>query len=503
MRGLVDGRQYLLAVRAVAKHTGPWSITVRAAPAARPAAPASVTAKLDSATSALDLVWTAAASCLAATSDHAPSPCRERDGLDHDEHHGGQPGPLAPRAGGRRVLRPAGPRAHGRRRRHLVHRDTRYVPAFSLPVVDIATAGAAPIVNTDDYVPSTVSIASKKDATAAFTGTAGVKGHGNSTWPLPKKPYKIKLDSKASLLGMPTNKHWVLLANYKDRTQLRNDVALYLGKKTSLAWTPDSRFVELVLNGQYEGLYELAEQVRVDTDRVNIDALSSTDGSAAKITGGYLLERDGNRDPATEAGFVTPANEPITVQDPAVPTAAQLAYIQGYVADFEAALYSDQRGDATNGYAKYIDVDSFVDWYIVEELVENSDAWFSSAYMVKPRGGKLTMGPLWDFDLSTMNAGVTKGKATSWYVKNLGWWAQFAKDPAFEQRVAQRWKVLKPQFDTVWAHLDAQRSSIASAAAQDEQLWGYTTHDANVDAMETLLRTREAWLNTQWSPSAA
>ncbi|GAA2749847.1 fibronectin type III domain-containing protein [Amnibacterium kyonggiense] len=494
VRGLKNGVAYVFAVRASGAHSGPWSATVRATPVARPAAPTAVTAELRSATSALDLTWAAPrtgptptawdvryrganATGWTTVTTAAAAPATTLAGLPAGAAYRIQVrGRTA--VGGGAWSAPA----------------SAYVPVFSLPVVDLATS--APITNTDDYVASTVSIASKTDPTQDFTGTAGIKGHGNSTWPLPKKPYKIKLDAKAGLLGMATNKHWVLLADYKDRTHLRNDVALYLGKQTSMAWTPDSRFVELVLNGRYEGLYELAEQVRVDADRVNIDALSSKDTSATKITGGYLLERDGNRDLATEVGFDTTHGEPITVKDPETPTAAQLQYIQQYVDDFETALYSG--GD----YRQYIDLDSFVDWYIVEELVENSDAWFSSAFFTKPRGGKLTMGPLWDFDLSTMDYGVTKGKSTSWYVRNLGWWAQLAKDPVFEQRVAERWQVLKPKFDTVWTRIATQRAAIATAAAQDGQLWGYTTHDAHVTAMSTFLRTREAWLNQQWTAPA-
>ncbi|RIX26584.1 CotH kinase family protein [Amnibacterium setariae] len=498
VRGLRNGRAVSVVVRVVAPRSGAWSAAAETIPAPRAAAPTGVTLRLDPGASRLVATWMPPAGTVQgydvryrAASATAWSTVR-RSGAAGRAELAGLPGGTSYRVQvGARTAAGTGAWSSA---------VTAYLPVLTLPLVNIATTGDAPIVNTDDYVASTVSIAS--NAGTPFVGSAQVKGHGNSTWPLPKKPYKIKLDAKASLLGMPANKHWVLLANYKDRSHLRNDVALFLGGRTGLAWTPDSRFVEVVLNGRYEGLYQLTEQVRIDDDRVAIDSLSSKDTSSTKITGGYLLERDGNRDLATEVGFDTATTgQPITMKDPETPTAAQLAYIRDYVDDFEAALYSDHRGDPDTGYAKYIDVDSFVDWYIVEELVENADAFFSSAYFYKPRGGKLTMGPLWDFDLSTMDAGITKGKAEQWYVKNLPWWSEFVKDPAFEQRVRDRWRVLKPEFDGVWSRISAQRTATATAAAQDEQVWGYATHDANVNRMIGVLRTREAWLDTQWSAS--
>ncbi|MET0211055.1 MAG: CotH kinase family protein, partial [Burkholderiaceae bacterium] len=159
----------------------------------------------------------------------------------------------------------------------------------TLPQVAITTENGARIDSKDEDREGTLAIADAA-GTPLYAGPMEVHGRGNYTWELPKKPYKVKLDDKAELLGMPSNKHWVLLANYADKTLMRNDVTFALSEAMGMAWTPRSRFVELTVNGSYDGVYQLTEHVRVDKNRVDIDELDADDTSASKITGGYLLE---------------------------------------------------------------------------------------------------------------------------------------------------------------------------------------------------------------------
>ena len=174
----------------------------------------------------------------------------------------------------------------------LASPNPNFVPAkMDLPVLEITTDNAAPIVSLINYVSGSVSITPAPSGTdVAYSGTMQIRGHGNTTWLLPKKPYKLKLDSKASLLGMPAGKTWVLLANYDDKSLLRDQVAFEVGRRLGMAWTPNSRFVELFLNGQYEGNYQLTEEIKIDKNRVNIPEMDDTDNSGKSLTGGYCLK---------------------------------------------------------------------------------------------------------------------------------------------------------------------------------------------------------------------
>ncbi len=189
---------------------------------------------------------------------------------------------------------------------------------------------------------------------------------------------------------MPAQKNWILLANYDDKSLLRNAAALYAGTFTNLAWTPHSRFVELYLNGQYEGTYQLVEQIEIDKNRLNITEMDDTDVSGNAVTGGYLLEFDtaGQSDDILFpiSGVTFDLHDP----DPAEP--AQLSYIENYLQQTSDALYSDTFADPDTGYAQFLNSTTFIDWYLVEELFKNNDAvdW-SSCYMYKDKKGKLNM----------------------------------------------------------------------------------------------------------------
>lgn len=198
-----------------------------------------------------------------------------------------------------------------------------------LPVVYIDTQDQAPVVSKDDYVNGSMVI--KEKGEIASENTMRIKGRGNATWTYPKKPYKIKLDKKAPILGMEEAKDWVLLANYCDKTLLRTGIAFKLSRLMNFPWTPDDRFVELVLNGEYMGNYQLVEPIEQGTNRVNIP------------DDGYLFERDGyyNQEPnyfvssSRKYGFSFKNPDPeedLTTQ--------QWEYIKNYMDEFESILQS-------------------------------------------------------------------------------------------------------------------------------------------------------------------
>jgi spore coat protein CotH len=312
-----------------------------------------------------------------------------------------------------------------------------------LPVFYLTTS--APVVSKDDYVTGNLTI-DINDSPYPQTVTnidLQIKGRGNSTWDMPKKPYRLKFNKKAEMLGFPASKNWVLLANYADKTLMRNSIGFEMGKQFGADFTPSGRFVEVVMNGDYIGNYLLTQQVEVDPNRVNITDISSTDISGDAVTGGYLLELDQRLGEVNY--FYTTHGLPINLNTPDTPTPEQLAYIKQYIQDTENAIFADNFADPVNGYAKYINVDSFIDWYLVKEIMKDNDGQdFSSIYYYKDRNGKLGMGPVWDFDLAAGNTDYSDCKNPSgWWIMNSVWFSRLFQDPAFKQKVKAKWNDIK------------------------------------------------------------
>jgi hypothetical protein len=322
-----------------------------------------------------------------------------------------------------------------------------------LPIFSITTSG--PIESKDVYVTGSLDInANGQFEQSVTTIGLNIKGRGNSTWGMPKKPYRLKFNSKQTLLGLQAAKNWVLLANYSDKTLLRNAVAFDIGHQLVADFTPHYRFVELVLNGTYQGSYLLTEQVEVNPGRVAIHEMSTDDESESQITGGYLLEVDQRLD--ANKYFYINTGIPFTIKSPEDITDKQLAYIHDYVQETERVIFSSNFSDPDSGYAKYINVDSFINWFLVNELLKNNDAaGYSSIFYYKDLNGKLGMGPVWDFDLAGGNyAGSVSNDPTGWWIKNSIWFNRLFQDPTFNARVRLAWERLKPSIPVVWAHID-------------------------------------------------
>lgn len=374
--------------------------------------------------------------------------------------------------------------------------------------VVITTEGGVDIVSKDDYVNGTVTVDPNGLASSwAFSATAKIKGRGNSTWGMPKKPYRIKLDAAASMLGLPADKDWVLLANYSDKTLMRNMIAMEIGRRLGLPYTPRMHAVELVLNGKDLGTYVFTEHVKLSPSR--------TVAPATDVTGGYLLELDQRRD--EPARFETTRGQPYSIKDPGSPTAEQSNYIRGYLQEAEDVLNGAGFADPVNGYAKYIDVDSFQQWFLVSEIFKNVDSVnFSSIYFHKGSGQKLRMGPLWDFDLSAGNVDYSDAQTPEgWYVRNSPWFAPLFRDPVFAAQVKERWNALKTQradLDGVMKLIDRTALALDKTQMKNFQIWDILgmyvwpnrvvtgSYPGEVEAMKQWLTTRINWMDKQFNP---
>ncbi|MGB3409555.1 MAG: CotH kinase family protein [Microthrixaceae bacterium] len=368
-----------------------------------------------------------------------------------------------------------------------------------LPIVRVDTADAQPINDKINYVDATMHIDPNGSQFPSYSGDLRIRGRGNSTWLLPKKPYKVKLDNKSPLMGMASSKDWALLANALDRSQLRTYAAGELSRSTDLAWTPTFRHVELILNGEYMGVFQLAETVKPASKRVDIDELEPEDSSGENLTGGYLVEIDERLEENLEPGWRTPRGVPVVIKEPDPATPEQFSYIGSFVNTFEAALFSNQYADPVNGYAKYLDVDSFIDYWAVQEVTRNTDAFWSSTFFYKKRGDdKLHSGPIWDFDQSL---GTTKSVIPSttdgWYARTKGFWPdRLFTDPAFLQKAADRWAQLEPTFAQLPAQLQTLGAQLRPAIDNDAARWNYALEESDTPQyVADFLSDRINWIS--------
>ena len=275
----------------------------------------------------------------------------------------------------------------------------------NLPTVIIHTTNAQDIVNKDLYIKGIVSIISD-NGTKIYTDSLDIKGRGNASWNFPKKPYKLKLYNKVSLLGLQAKeKTWTLINNYGDKTLMRNLLADDLSKKLEMPYTPAARSVDVFLNGEYKGNYQLSDQVEVATGRVDVEKLKTTDITLPNLGGGYLIEMDAYA--YQEISWFTSILEsvPVTIHNPKddeiVP--AQSAFIKSHFEKMEAALFAVNYTDVTDGFRKYIDTETFLRHFLVGEMSGNTDTYWST-YMYKKRNeDKFYFGPSWDFDIAYEN----------------------------------------------------------------------------------------------------
>ena len=349
-----------------------------------------------------------------------------------------------------------------------------------LPVVIIDTQGGKAVASKDTYVPGTVRIQGVGDWEGLAETGCEIRGRGNTTWYWPKKPYLLKLNEKQHIFGMHKHKRWVLLANFMDRTLMRNLVSMKVASMTRLAWTPGCVPVELVLNGRHMGSYLLIEQVRVDNHRVAVTEMTPEDNAGDAVTGGYLLELDFHYDNPVQwidpnghnqqwgngipFGVKYPDSEEITLQ--------QLAYIKNYVAEAANTLYGKDFLNPETGYAKYIDVDSFIDYWIVFEVMGNHELGNpGSVFMHKDRGGKLVAGPCWDFDWGVLSYNTSPQARTGLVNRKAIWYERLMQDPAFKSRLKSRFEELLPQLETIPDYMDECEKLLTASAALNFRMW--------------------------------
>jgi hypothetical protein len=376
-----------------------------------------------------------------------------------------------------------------------------------------------------------------------YSGKIGIEIRGSSSQSFPKKQYGIELrdaagnDVDAPLLGMPSEEDWVLFAPYNDKSLMRDVLAYKLGRDQG-RYAPRTRFCELVLNNEYMGVYVLIEKIKRDNNRVDINKLDPDEISGNSLTGGYIFKIDKSTGGGGD-GWVSEYPPPnrsdnqtiffqYEVPDQDEIVTQQKNYIRNYVNEFEITLKGSNYNHPELGYAKYIDRDSFIDYWIVNEVSKNVDAYRLSTFMHKQRdsdGGKLYMGPIWDFNLGFGNAnyctnGNPEGFVTEfnticpqdWWLIPF-WWSRLMDDVTFRQRLSQRWNELratKYQTSTIHNYIDSVYQVLNQEAQQrnfqrwpvlGEYVWpNYfvgATYLEEVSWLKEWIRLRLEWLDLQ------
>ncbi len=387
---------------------------------------------------------------------------------------------------------------------------------YNLPVVYIEIEDGKEVTSKEEYLSATIRISTENAAYGDFPELAKravqIRGRGHFTWNFDKTPYKLRFESKTSVLGMNASKNWVLLANYVDRSLIQNYVAMEMGKVLSnIPYHSNQYPVDVFVNGTYRGVYTLGEQLEAKEERINLEE------SYEDPDTDYLLEIGGsddgdllNRDyfHAGTLKFVA-----IKHPDSSQLTNEQLTYLRNYVSKADNAVRT------LTDYEDYIDIDSLIDWVIMHELTYNLDCCFRrSCFLIKEKGGKLKMGPIWDFDLAfgsyyryTKDNFATVG-SDGGYV-GITWMNYLMKDQAFMEKFTARWNEVKEQLlDKAIDSVDYMSELVKPSAEMNFEVWDilgesvssqpsshkkYDTYEKMIGRLKDFITNRYNWLDEQ------
>ena len=335
-----------------------------------------------------------------------------------------------------------------------------------------------------------------KDGVPVYETDTQIKGRGNYSWKWEKKPYALKFDSKTEVLGMPVHKRWALLANWRDRTLLRNDATFWLAKKAKdeIPYTTRGQFVELEFNGEYRGNYYLCEQIKIDENRVNITPL---DDDLDDMSGGFLMEIDSYWDEVNKFKsqyfnlrymFKEPDEDP-KAEGTDARYGTAYSTMKNYINNFERIVKTRSavvNGNGFGQYADYLDVDSAIMFMLLNELVGNGDFFQTSndevfgphsTYLYKDKGNHpLFMGPVWDFDYLTFTPKPNNGNF-SWkgYDSKKYYYYFLSADQEFVDRIKYLWSLYKTEFANLPDYIDEMVAKIGPSQEFDEARWPYNS----------------------------
>ncbi len=405
-----------------------------------------------------------------------------------------------------------------------------------LPLVLLNTFGQ-PIVN-EPKIPAHMSIIhdplngnSPTDTPNIYDGWIGIERRGNYSNSFPQRPYNLETrdgsgqNLNVPLFGLPQENDWILLANYNDKSLLRNPLAFHLFRQMG-HWAPNTRHCEVILNGQYNGIYTFLEKIKRDAGRVSIAELHAHENSGDDLTGGYIFKIDYHDPTNSWLSPFSPIDHPdknvhfvYYYPKPDTITDEQKLYLQGFVAQLEEVLYGEEWTDPLSGYRAWMDTRSFIDYFLVNELSRNVDGFKKSRFFHKNKesnGGRLKAGPVWDFDWAWMSVQdcqifqTMDGSGWSHRINDCdpdvnspGWMVRLLQDPVFANELKCRYLELRETvLDTT--HIFNFMDSVATMVDDAQQrhfaqypVFGYLSGTPEVGALAADLSEEHAKMK-QW-----
>lgn len=376
-----------------------------------------------------------------------------------------------------------------------------------------------------------------------YDGRINIEIRGSSSQIFPKKSFGLETqlpngeNNNVSLLGLPEENDWILYAPYSDKSLMRNVLAYSIANKMG-RYASRTRFCELVINGTYQGVYVLMEKLKRDKNRIDIANLNPDETTGDDLTGGYIFKID---KPTGTGGNGWHSNyAPLHNSDRGIfflyeyPESnmivpEQAAYIEGFMNAFENNLQGENFADSLHGYRQYIDVDSFIDYLIVNEVCKNVDAYRLSTFLYKDKDSnddKLHIGPVWDFNISLGNADYCQGQLTTGWALDFNqictndnwlvpfWWERLRQDFAFNTQVYQRWQELRSTTlsnTSISSWISEQENTLNEAQARnfskweilDEYVWPNNhigeTYSSEVLYLQNWLMARLDWLDNAFA----
>jgi hypothetical protein len=386
------------------------------------------------------------------------------------------------------------------------------MPTYSgtLPVLFINTEGYRNIDSKEEYIHADWWLDNMGNDGCESIGSPQapqgmlIKGRGNYTWTLSKKPFRIKLDTKEKLMGMKKDRHFCLLASDFWTVPL----GFELSRRIGLAYTPAIEPLEVVLNGQYIGLYLLTEKIRVGKDRVNIVEQEDNDTIHEHVTGGWLLEIDGHVE-EKQFGLMEGNGNwlAVTYHSPDSLSPDQFSYIYNYISETDAAVYTNTPVIAP--WEEYIDIDTLACFYIVNEVADEVESFTNSLYLHKQRGDstKLMFGPVWDFGCSF---GRSQSPTPCFIYENTAdyfkphWLEELLKEPHLQLRIRSHWRHFYDNgLQSIEEYMDNWTAHITSAVSTELIRWPEYEYDHNIVYLHDYyykpsLREKINWLQSQW-----
>ena len=278
--------------------------------------------------------------------------------------------------------------------------DSKLPQLTNLPTISIKTVNNADINSKTNYIQGVVTIV-YDNGTKVFTENIDIRGRGNASWGFPKKPYRMKLNTATQLMGLPARaRNWTLINNYGDKTLIRNTLAFDFSRRIEMPYTSPSIAVDVVVNGDYKGNYQLCDHIDVRRNRVDVEEMTDED-----LTGGYLLEIDAYYYTEAKYFFSLLYSLPVTIKYPDSEdiTPQQTQYITNYFRQLTDAVYYYSYADPQRGFGRMMDIESFLRHFLVGEYSGNTDTYWSVYMSKKYDAEKFIIGPVWDFDIAFEN----------------------------------------------------------------------------------------------------